>query len=159
MHRRSPGPNCAVRAAETVSDARTASYRYTGGVLARASGHRRFDGATAAAKAATASNAGCDAVGVAAGGGPGQPHGFLSMLAVREDTGMDIVGQSLPHMPEPKLPSGPASEFIVPDLYPRASEDECSSVRVRSMDIGFRGLYRAGAFGAVVERSNKTAST
>ena len=85
-------------------------------------------------------------------GGLGPQHGFVSMLAARENIAMIIADQSPPHMPAPELPSCPASELVTPDSYREACEDEHGDVWFDAMDTEFDGLYRAGTFGAVVDK-------
>lgn len=90
-------------------------------------------------------------------GGLGQPDGFVSVLATRENIGMVIVDPSPPHMPTPELPSRPVGECVTPDPYGQACMDELADVYVHFMGVAVGGLHRAGTFGAVVgERGGGT---
>jgi len=88
-------------------------------------------------------------------GGMGTQHGFVSMLAARENIAMVIADQSPPHMPAPELPSCPASELVTPDSYREACEDEHGDVWFHAMDTEFDGLYRAKTFGAVIDEKGR----
>ena len=138
--------------------------RCTTGILARTPTLCGGAGAAAAAEAAAGIVDG-DAVDVAAMGGAGRAawHGFVSMLSTWEKIAMIIDDQSPPHMPAPELPSSPANEFVLPDSYHEVCEDEHGDMWFNAMGTEYDGLYRAGAFGAVMREvvacSKERAST
>ena len=95
-------------------------------------------------------------------GGLGQRHGFVSMLAARENVGTDIADQAPPHIPAPELPSRRASELASPTRMLRHARTSC---RVCGSMSDFVGPAVCAAQGSSarswtrgVERSNKTTS-
>ena len=88
-------------------------------------------------------------------GGLGQRYGFISVLVSREDIGMEVVGQSTPHMPAPELPSRPASELDVAHTYVQEYVDGFAEVWKHSMGVELGGLYRVGTFSAVVDQGGR----
>ena len=67
------------------------------------------------------------------GGGLGQRHGRVSILAAQEDIGMNIADQSPPHIPAPELPSCLASELVAPDTYAQACMDVPADLWLQSV--------------------------
>ena len=70
-----------------------------------------------------------------------QRHGFVSMLAVREDIDMGIADQSPPYTSPLDLPSCPASDLVTPDAYAQACADEICFV---ASCYGSRDLWPDG---------------
>ena len=81
----------------------------------------------------------------------GQQHGFVSMLATREDIDMDIYDQSSPYTPSFDLPSCPESELVTPDTHAQACADEYSGVWHRVIEVETGGLMGARTFGAEMD--------
>ena len=72
-----------------------------------------------------------------------QRHGFVSMLAAREDIDMDIADQSPPYTSPLDLPSCPASNLVTPDTYAQACADKYSNLWHRAMEAETCGLKGA----------------
>ena len=66
-------------------------------------------------------------------GGLGHRHELISMLAAREDIGMNIADRSPPHKIAHELPSCPASELGTPDTYTQACMDVHADLWLQSM--------------------------
>lgn len=77
-------------------------------------------------------------------GGLGQRNTFVSLLAAREDIGVDTADQYPPHMPAPELPSRPASELVTPGMYRQACVHEFSDLWLYTMDVVERRSAQRG---------------